>query len=107
MSKFNKASYKKKDKSQKYDNRIKRREVARQYVWDYLATHPCVDCGETDPRALEFDHVRGRKDKSISVLADGNYSLERLKKEIAKCEVRCANCHRKKTYKDRGWFRGK
>ena len=70
-----------------------------------MVTHPCIDCGEADPRLLEFDHVRGKKKDSVSVLADGDYALGRVKKEISFCEVRCANCHRRKTYDDRGWFR--
>jgi hypothetical protein len=109
MSKFNKASYAKKTEKEKrkiYENRSKRREIARQYVWDYLSSHPCVDCGETDPRLLEFDHVRGKKKAPISELASGRYSIETIKKEIAKCEIRCTSCHRKKTYKERGWFTG-
>lgn len=109
MSKFNKESYernKKKRRKSIYEKRQERREEARRYVWDYLSTHPCVDCGETDPRLLEFDHVRGKKVDSVSQLANGRYSLETLQKEIAKCVVRCANCHRKKTYTERGWFRG-
>jgi hypothetical protein len=33
----------------------------REYIWQFLLSHPCVDCGENDPTVLEFDHVRGRK----------------------------------------------
>ena len=106
MSKFNKASYEKADKEKIYDNRRKRAEAARQYVWDYLSTHPCVDCGESDPRLLEFDHVRGRKKSAVSQLATGRHSIETIQKEIDKCVVRCVSCHRKKTYDDRGWFKG-
>ena len=83
MSKFNKASYEKTDKRRKYDNKIKRREAARQYVWDYLSTHPCVECGDSDPRSLEFDHIRGPKKESVSVLANGDYALDRVKIEIS------------------------
>ena len=32
-------------------------------------------------------------------------NLEVLKAEIAKCEVRCANCHRRKTSRDNGSYR--
>ena len=106
MSKFNKASYEKADKEKIYENRRKRAETARQYVWDYLSSHPCVDCGESDPRLLEFDHVSGRKKDSVSQLATGRHSIETIQKEIDKCVVRCVACHRKKTYDDRGWFRG-
>ena len=30
-----------------------------------------------------------------------------LKAELDKCVVLCANCHRKVTHTERGWFRGK
>jgi hypothetical protein len=60
----------------------------------YLLRHPCVDCGEVDTRVLEFDHVRGRKSAAISFLVRIGYPWQRIVKEIAKCEVRCANCHR-------------
>lgn len=83
-----------------------RRQEAREFIWSYLSNHPCVDCGESDPTVLEFDHVRGTKHSSISKLASQGYSIARLQKEIAKTAVRCANCHRKKTAKERGWFSG-
>ena len=56
----------------------------------------CVDCGERRLCVLDFDHVGG-KDASVMVLAHSGYGLARLQSEIAKCEVRCANCHRRRT----------
>ena len=41
--------------------------------------------------------IRGKKIGCVSLLANRSYSLEKLEKEISKCEVRCANCHRIKT----------
>lgn len=66
-------------------------------VHEYLLSHPCVDCGEADPVVLEFDHVRGVKKATVSSMIGGTYSTERLFEEIAKCDVRCANCHRRVT----------
>ena len=58
----------------------------------------CVDCGESEPVVLEFDHVRGKKKKAIADMVSHSYSIETIKEEIRKCEIRCANCHRKKTH---------
>jgi hypothetical protein len=43
----------------------------------------------------------------MSELIAGGYSIATIQAEIDKCDVLCANCHRKKTMDDRGWFRGK
>jgi len=81
---------------------IRKQEKAR-YVWDYLLEHPCVDCGEGDPVVLEFDHVYGEKTKEISKLVNSG-TLSALIVEIAKCQVRCANCHRRKTALQFNWY---
>ena len=73
------------------------RDTNRRFVDEYLASHPCVDCGEADIVVLEFDHVIGEKHKAISVLVQNAASTRRIAQEIAKCEVRCANCHRRRT----------
>jgi hypothetical protein len=76
----------------------------KRRVLDHLLCHPCVDCGEPDPVLLEFDH---RRDKVIGVaeLLHRHVSWETVAAEIAKCEVRCANCHRRRTAMEGGWFR--
>lgn len=75
------------------------------FLVDYLRSHPCIDCGESDIRCLDFDHVRGLKFKNVSIMKAQTYSLSNLKLEIEKCEVRCANCHRKKTCTDQNWYK--
>ena len=78
------------------------RQKAREYIGSYLLTHPCVDCGETDILVLEFDHKdRSGKNGDVSSIIRTTGSQERLIGEISKCEVRCANCHRRKTERER------
>lgn len=72
------------------------------YLVAFLREHPCVDCGEADPIVLEFDHLRDKK-FSISEGLQGRRWQDVLD-EIAKCEVVCANCHRRRTA-ERGGFR--
>jgi hypothetical protein len=56
----------------------------------------CQQCGETHPRCLDYHHRdRATKHLAISVLKSRSYSLEILKAEIEKCDLLCANCHRK------------
>lgn len=79
-------------------------ERLRALVWEYLALHPCIDCGEADPVVLEFDHREPEaKYKGVSLLIQHGVSVATLFKEIEKCDVRCANCHRRKTAKQFGW----
>jgi len=108
--KFNKAYYEgnaKEEHLQKVKVRTNAaREAAREFVYQYLLAHPCEQCGETDPRVLEFHHI-GDKDSDITRLVSGGWSIKRIQMEIDKCQVLCANCHRKVTVEERGWFRGK
>jgi len=81
------------------------RDSIREYLHNYLLNHPCVSCGETDPVVLEFHHLHS-KDMAISEMVTRVTSIERLEEELKKTEVLCANCHRRLTAKERGWFRG-
>ncbi len=83
----------------------KKRLEIQQYVKEYFSKNHCVDCGESDPVVLEFDHLSD-KIKEVANLIRGRYNLSIVKAEIRKCAVRCANCHRRKTAKEFGWFKG-
>jgi hypothetical protein len=77
----------------------KTKEAVKAFLAEYLQSHPCVDCGESDSIVLEFDHRdRNTKEFNIGDAVRRRYSLTRTKKEVEKCDVRCANCHRRKTY---------
>jgi hypothetical protein len=92
-------------KAQKKRWRQKRRYTKQQFVMDYLTIHSCVDCGESDPVVLDFDHVRGEKRLPINTIIVSWLSLAVLKLEIEKCEVRCANCHRRRHARKDGFYR--
>ena len=76
-----------------------RRKKLQEKMYDYLSNQSCVDCGNNDVRVLEFDHIKN-KNHSISEMLHGGFSWRNILVEIAKCEVRCANCHRIKTYNE-------
>ena len=78
------------------------RERNREYIWSYLKTHPCVDCGEKDIVVLTFDHIANKK-ANIGDMTHWRFGLVNLKKEIEKCAIRCANCHLRKTAKQFNW----
>lgn len=88
-------------------NRTVYRHRNQAIVLAYLAAHPCEDCGEDDVRVLEFDHVRDRKCTTVSDLIRNGKSVRLLAAEIAKCMVRCANCHRRKTARDFDWYKNR
>ena len=77
----------------------------RQNINEYLSSHPCVDCKNNNIIVLEFDHIdRSKKHKAISEMIATGYSWIKIKEEIDKCDVRCANCHRIKTAKQLGYI---
>lgn len=67
----------------------------------YKRTLFCELCGENHPACLDFHHTNP-KEKKFSVSQKRNRpSLKQLQEEIAKCQVLCANCHRKEHYKQK------
>lgn len=69
------------------------------YLLSYFESHPCIECGEADPVVLEFDHLGDKTFNIGSGIAYRNWAS--ILEEIAKCEVVCANCHRRRTARRR------
>ena len=67
----------------------------RQALDWYKTTQTCADCGETDPIVLQFDHLP-EYEKSFDLGV--RHSLKAAWVEIQKCDVVCANCHRRRTH---------
>jgi len=89
------------DQAAAQKKKLRRERTA--YLLEYFEAHPCVDCGERDPVVLEFDHLR---DKLFDVTQGLDFrSWQSILDEMAKCEVVCANCHRRRTAFRRGALR--
>lgn len=90
---YDRNRYKTIDKSRKLNNR-KKIKIRQREIINQAKSSGCVDCGITDIRVLDFDHVTQDKKFDISSAISRGYSDQKIFDEIAKCEVRCANCHR-------------
>jgi hypothetical protein len=74
------------------------RQEVREYIGSFLQNNSCVDCGEKDILVLEFDHRdRSTKSYDINEAIHKRLSLTKVISEIKKCDIRCSNCHRRKT----------
>jgi len=76
---------------------LRRRTELRAWVNDRKAERGCADCGESDPACLDLHH-RDDADKEMEVteMVTHGYARENLRAEMDKCDVLCANCHRKR-----------
>jgi hypothetical protein len=71
------------------------RQENQDRLFTYLEEHPCLDCGEDDIVVLEFDHLRD-KVRAVAEMVN-THGWAAIAAEIEKCEVVCANCHRRRT----------
>jgi hypothetical protein len=78
----------------------------RERLREFLQNAECMDCSIRDFAVLEFDHrVPHDKRDDVSNLVRQYHCWPTIAKEIAKCDVVCANCHRKRTARYFGWRR--
>ena len=74
-------------------------EKYQKILDDYKIENGCMKCKTKDHRVLEFHHTSNNKEFSIGTARYNHFGIERVKKEIEKCVVICANCHRIIHYK--------
>lgn len=99
-----------KERSRKYyaDNKEKHKKITierknrvlklvKGKYLEYLKQNPCKDCGESDPLVLEPDHLSD-KEYNISRMINLGFTWEKVLIELAKCEIVCLNCHRRRTF---------
>ena len=90
----NKEANKKRLKNQKERN--------REWFNAYREGLECIKCGESHIACLEFHHKKeDEKTYSVGQMVHAGYSLDKIKKEIEKCEVLCSNCHRKHHWEEK------
>lgn len=102
-AKYNKRYLKKhysKNKTYYLDKNRKRRESLTIWV-NNLKKYNCTDCGEFYPHyVMDFDHRENTiKILPVSIMVNNGYSKISISKEIEKCDLVCANCHRERTQK--------
>ena len=94
---YGKTHYERNKKSYQERRRIIKKRN-KDFINNIKKHDACTDCAAFDPRVLEFDHLPGRgKVMEVSLMVDRGWSIENIKKEIDKCEIVCANCHRIRT----------
>lgn len=86
-----------KEKQLQWNKAVRLRLV--EFVKDYKKAHPCQTCGESDWRCLDFHHRDpNTKTSGLNRVARKTSSMKKVLEEIEKCDVLCANCHRKVTW---------
>ena len=100
-------AYKNKEKKREYERqhyadnkkyyaekRDKHRKKKVKWLKEFKKSLSCEVCGESRVCCLEFHHTGDNKEINIAHAAHNAWSIERMLKEIEKCMVLCANCHR-------------
>jgi hypothetical protein len=85
-----------KNKDYYKDKASDRKKALRDWLTEYKTSLKCNRCPEADADCLDFHHSDpSEKEGNLGWIISRGWSLDKLKKEISKCEVLCSNCHRK------------
>lgn len=86
-------------------NGLRSQDRLKRKVYDFLSTQSCIDCGEADPVVLEFDHRdAATKVSNVSDMVRRGMAWRTIQAEIDKCDIRCSNCHKRRTAIQCGWY---
>lgn len=100
------AKYKSLYQNRASERRTRLRSEFRTNMLAYLSNKTCIVCGESDIRVLELDHLDpSAKNFTISQAVKLGRSWEEVLLEIKKCQVLCANCHKRRTAQQFGWYK--
>jgi len=86
------------NKEKQDEQRERHRQKRREWYHDLKRERGCKLCDEDEPVCLDFHHTSDDKKASVGTLATGGYAKETVLEEVEKCDLLCANCHRKVTY---------
>lgn len=71
-----------------------RKQQLKEWFNELKSDLCCEKCGEDHIATLVFHHLDPKeKDRNVSDMVRRGFSLEKIKEEISKCMVLCANCH--------------
>lgn len=91
------------EKDKKYNLQKIRINKIKEYIKEYFKDKKCSICNENRMAALDFHHLNDKKFNISEGISNG-YSLIKIKDEISKCKILCANCHRVQTAEDFNWY---
>lgn len=88
-----------KNKQAYLDRNNRRMQEVMARIDELKASTPCADCGQYFKSKITDFHHRdsGEKYKIVSQMRTKT-TLPKILKEIAKCDLLCANCHRERTF---------
>jgi hypothetical protein len=103
------AHYKKYGDKYRFRAKIRHHKIKQELhckMLDFLIDKACEICGENDLRVLDFDHLEPNQ-KKFGIAQAMTYGMpwEKIETEIKKCRILCANCHRRHTAEQNGWYK--
>ncbi len=84
------------------------KKLRQEQLYNYMKNKSCENCGFSDIRALDFDHIDATAKRfGIARAIASCYAWEEVLLEIQKCRILCSNCHRIRTAEQYNWRKGR